>query len=233
MNQKKTEASIARRMFLGRLGMGAGVVGATLAGSSAAMAQMATNAPWRPARHAQDDWLEKIPGQHRFVFDTNTPEGMALALQFCGNYYMVNQQAYGLQNSDLAVVIVARHRSTSFGYNDAMWAKYGKQFSEQSGFTDPKTKEPPAVNLYAAAGNNLVQAGRNIADLIKRGVNFAVCQTSSRGIAGNIARATGGDADKILEEMARNLVGNARIVPAGIVAVNRAQERGYSFVHAS
>jgi len=26
-----------------------------------------------------------------------------------------------------------------------------------------------------------------------------------------------------------NLVPNARIVPAGIVAVNRAQERGYSF----
>jgi len=27
-----------------------------------------------------------------------------------------------------------------------------------------------------------------------------------------------------------NLVGNAHMVPAGIIAVNRAQERGYSFV---
>lgn len=233
MSQKKLEASIARRLFLGRLGMGAGVLGATMAGSSVAMAQVVADAPWRPARHAQDDWLEKIPGQHRFVFDTNTPDGVALALQFCGNYFMVNQQAYGLQDSDLAVVIVARHKSTSFGYNDAMWSKYGKQFSAQSGFTDPKTNQPPTVNLYAAAGNNAVQAGRTIADLIKRGVHFAVCQTSSRGIAGNIARATGGDAEKILEEMAANLVGNARVVPAGIVTVNRAQERGYSFVHAS
>ena len=51
-------------------------------------------------------------------------------------------------------------------------------------------------------------------------------------LPGRIARATGGDADKILEEMVANLVPNARLVPAGIVAVNRAQERGYSFVHA-
>jgi intracellular sulfur oxidation DsrE/DsrF family protein len=32
-------------------------------------------------------------------------------------------------------------------------------------------------------------------------------------------------------ELAANLVGNSRLVPAGIVAVNRAQERGYSFAY--
>ena len=38
--------------------------------------------------------------------------------------------------------------------------------------------------------------------------------------------------DKVLEELGANLIGNARFVPAGIIAVNRAQERGYSFVYA-
>jgi hypothetical protein len=43
--------------------------------SAAAAAQrrairMTRPALWRPARHAQDDWYDKIPGQHRFVFDT-------------------------------------------------------------------------------------------------------------------------------------------------------------------
>ena len=33
-----------------------------------------------------------------------------------------------------------------------------------------------------------------------------------------------------LNELAANLLANAHLVPAGIVAVNRAQERGYSFV---
>jgi intracellular sulfur oxidation DsrE/DsrF family protein len=32
----------------------------------------------------------------------------------------------------------------------------------------------------------------------------------------------------VFEEMKANLLPNARLVPAGIVAVNRAQERGYA-----
>jgi hypothetical protein len=228
MNEKQFETSRPRRWFLGRMGMGA-VAGVSLAGSGAA-AQTAS-APWRPARHEQDDWLEKIPGQHRFVFDTTTPEGMALALQFCSNYFNSNAQAYGLKDSDLAVLMVARHRSTAFGYNDAMWAKYGKQFSEQSGFTDPKTHQASTANLYFTSASGTLQAGRSLTDLIGHGAHFAVCATSSRGIAGNIVRATGGDTDKILAELGANLIANARLVPAGIVAVNRAQERGYSFVY--
>jgi intracellular sulfur oxidation DsrE/DsrF family protein len=68
--------------------------------------------------------------------------------------------------------------------------------------------------------------------LIKKGVHFAVCQTSSRGIATRIAKANGVELDGVMKEMAANLVANARLVPAGIVAVNRAQEHGYSFVYA-
>jgi intracellular sulfur oxidation DsrE/DsrF family protein len=229
MSGKWLQSSMARRLFLTRLGAGVGVVGATIVSSSAAVARAAADVPWRPARHAQDDWLDKIPGEHRFLFDTTTPDGMALAFQFAGNYFAANQDAYGLKNSDLAVVIVARHKSTTFGYNDAMWAKYGKYFSEQAEFTDPKTKEPPTVNVYATVGEGSGQPNRMDA-LIKKGVRFAVCQTSSRGIAGRIARATSGDADAILKEIGANLVSNARFVPAGIVAVNRSQERGYSFV---
>jgi len=123
------------------------------------------------------------------------------------------------------------NRSTSFGYTDAMWAKYGKQFSEHAIFSDPAVTEPPKINMYMTSGINVNQAGQ-MAALIKRGLQLAVCATASRGIAGRIARAVGAEPDKIMEEMAANLVPNARLVPAGIVAVNRAQERGYSFVHA-
>ena len=232
MSGKWLQLLMARRSFLARLGTGAGVLGATAIISSPAAAQGAPSTSWQPARHAQDDWLEKIPGQHRFLFDTTTPEGLALAFRFAGNYFTANQSAYGLKESDLAVLIVARHKSTSFGYNDAMWAKYGKQLSEQSEFTDPKTKEPPKVNVYAGTGDGSGQSGQLDA-LIKKGVHFAVCQTSSRGIAGRIAQATGGDAGNILNEIGANLIPNARFVPAGILAVNRAQERGYSFALAT
>jgi intracellular sulfur oxidation DsrE/DsrF family protein len=135
-----------------------------------------------------------------------------------------------LKDSDLAVVIVARHKSTSFGYNDAMWAKYGKQLSEQAEFTDPRTDQPPSVNVYALPGDGSEQTGRMDA-LIKKGMRLAVCQLSTRAIASRIAKATGAETDTIVKEIAANLVPNAHLVPAGIVAVNRAQERGYSFVH--
>ncbi len=38
----------------------------------------------------------------------------------------------------------------------------------------------------------------------------------------------GGDADAIYKEMTASVIGNAHFVAAGIIAVNRAQERGYS-----
>jgi intracellular sulfur oxidation DsrE/DsrF family protein len=215
------KSSIARRLFLTRLGVSAGALGASALASSPALAAP-EDTEWKPARHTQDDWFEQIPGKHRYLFDTTTPDGMALAFRFAGNYFTANHEAYGLEDHDLAVVIVARHKSTSFGYNDAMWAKYGKQFAAQAIFVDPKTKEPPSVNLYRI----------QMDELVKKGARFAVCQMSSKGIARSIAEATGGQADKIFEEMAANLLPNARIVPAGIVAVNRAQERGYSFVYA-
>ncbi len=142
------KSSIARRLFLARLGVGAGALGAGALASSPALASPG-DTEWKPARHSQDDWFEQIPGKHRYLFDTTTPEGMALAFRFAGNYYTANHDAYGLEDHDLAVVIVARHKSTSFGYNDAMWAKYGKQFSAQAIFVDPKTK--PRQGTYIGA----------------------------------------------------------------------------------
>jgi intracellular sulfur oxidation DsrE/DsrF family protein len=231
MTEKGMESAVARRMFLTRLGAGVGVVGASVVSSSAMDAQATTDAPWRPARHPQDDWYDKIPGVHRFVFDTTTADGMAIALRFADNYYTVNHTDYGLNDSDLAVVIIARHKSTPFGFNDAMWAKYGKQLSEHAEFVHPKTKAVPSVNLYAAADDGTGQAGR-LNGLIKKGAQFAVCQMATRAMAGGIAKATGGKADVILKEIGDNLIANARLVPAGILAVNRAQEWGYSFAYA-
>ncbi len=229
MNGKWLQSSMARRLFLARLGAGAGVVGASVISSPAAEAQVAADAPWRPARHTQDDWYDKVPGVHRFLFDSSTAESMGLALQFASNYFTANEEGYGLKDSDLAVVIVARHKATSFAYNDAIWAKYGKQLSEQAEFLDPKTKEPPKINVYGAAGET-AQAGKMDA-LIKKGVQFAVCSMSTRGISGRIAKANGVETDSVFKEITSNLISNARMVPAGVLAVNRAQERGYSFIY--
>ncbi|HVB86324.1 MAG TPA: hypothetical protein VNK23_06620 [Candidatus Dormibacteraeota bacterium] len=88
----------------------------------------------------------------------------------------------------------------------------------------------------ASLGNVLVGGDTDSADLmsglIKKGAHFALCQMSALSVCGVIARATGGSTDAVYKQFAANLIPNARIVPAGIVAVNRAQERGYSYVYA-
>lgn len=212
----------ARRAFLSQLGTGATAAGLTVLSDRPAAAQSAEPSEWHPRRHAEDGWLDRIPGVHRFVFDTTTADGFGEALTFANNYYTANQSGYGLNDADLAVVLVARHDSTPFAYTDAMWAKYGASLVQRSGFVDPSTKQPPVVNVYRA----------RLEGLIKRGAHFAVCQMATRRLAGVIARASGSNADAVYTEPTTTLVSNAHMVPAGIVAVNRAQERGYAFVHA-
>lgn len=230
MNVTGLRSLLERRSFLARLGVGAGVLGAAVAGAPGASAQVAASSSWRPARHAQDDWYDKVPGVHRFVIDTSSVESMGWAMQFATNYYNANADVYGLKDSDLAVIIVARHKSTSMAYTDAIWAKYNKQLSEQADYVDPKTKEPPKINIYGPSGQTM-QAGRMEA-LIKKGVQFAVCSMSTRGIATRIAKANNLEVDAVVKEITSNLIGNAHMVPAGIVAVNRAQEYGYTFIYA-
>ena len=210
------------------------VLGTTLAaGESASAAQASGSGGWQPTRHAQDDWLDRVPGKHRFVFDTTSPAGIGAALLYANNFFLTSQSGYGLGNADAAVVIVARHDSTPFAYTDAVWAKYGAALARRSGFDDPKTKQRPTINVYNAEGyNELPSMGTTVDSLVKRGVHFAVCQMATRFLARGIAQATGGNADAVYDELVANLVGNAHMVPAGIVAVNRAQERGYTFVAA-
>ena len=224
-----------RRSFLTRLGVGVTAFAAAVAGrGTAAQAQSTDNARWQPSRHELDDWMDKAPAKHRLIVDTTTPDGFGNALPFSNNFYTGNQNGYGLKEPDLAVIIVARHSSTSFAYNDAMWAKYGATLAKRANFSDPMTKEAPKSNLFFVStfGDALSNRGTTLDTVIKRGVQFAVCQLATRANSRAIAMATGGDADTIYNELAANLIPNSHLVPAGIVAVNRAQERGYSFVHA-
>jgi hypothetical protein len=228
---------LARRAFFSKLGLGLAAGGAVGVGASPAQAQSAEGGRWQPARHAQDDWLDQIPGKHRYVLDAPTPEGFGNALAFLNNYFTVNQTAYGLQDGDIAVVLIARHMSTLFGYNDAIWGKYGVPITQGgTNFNDPKTKQPPTINLFnsTAYGREfpvMTNRGVTIDTLLKRGLRLGVCQVSSRGYAARMAMATGGTADAVFAEMSANLLPNARFVPAGIAAVNRAQERGYSLAY--
>ena len=163
--------TLARRSFFSRLGFGL-IGGATV--GAAAPAQAQSPGRFDPVRHAQDDWLDQIPGRHRYIVDAPNPDGFSSAIQFTTTYFNINVNDYGLKDSDLAVVLVARHLSTLFAYSDAIWAKYGKPISDRNHVLDPKTSQPPTLNLQR----------ERLEPLIKRGLRLAVCNQSSRGYAG-------------------------------------------------
>jgi intracellular sulfur oxidation DsrE/DsrF family protein len=210
-----------RRSFFSRFNAGAASLAALVIGG-VAMAQQKSAAParWEPARHDKDDWMDSLPGKHRVVIDTTSVEGFRDGLLFASNFMLANRNDYGLQNQDLAVIVVARHMSTGYAYNNEMWAKYGASLGGESPSASAQAKEPPKANPSAAS----------LAALSSQGVQFAVCAMATGRLAGVIAKAVGGNADAVNRELVANLVSNGRMVSAGIVAVNRAQERGYSFV---
>lgn len=229
----KPSDSVKRRSFLNAMNGAVPVTALALGGATLATAKPSPSR-WTPARHDKDDWLDKNQAKHRLVIDTTTAAEFGEGLLYASNFVTVNKNEYALQPSDLAVVVVARHFSTPFGYNDAMWAKYGATLYNLIKFEDPKTKQPPTLNVFAAAdrGDMLSSLGVTVDAVNKEGVQFGVCGMATSFFSGLIAKAVNGDAAKVNAEIAANLIPNARIVPAGISAVSRAQERGYTFVKA-
>jgi len=226
-----SDTRLARRSFLAKAGLGA-VTGAAIGGgTSDAFAQTPVgSAVFQPSRHAEDDWFDRLPGKHRLLLDATTPEGIGEAILFANNFYSGNKSGYGLDANELAVIICMRHFATAFAYTDEIWAKYGGALADRAHFVDPKTKTTPTLNVYLASGYGAVlpSLGTTLDSMLNRGVHVAVCQLSTRANATAIARQIGGAADTIYNELVAHVVANSHIVPAGIVAVNRAQERGYS-----
>jgi intracellular sulfur oxidation DsrE/DsrF family protein len=223
---RKPSGDSDRRRFLSGLSLvtTAGIV------STANQAEAQTASAWHPARHSQDDWLDQNNAKHRLVFDTTTPAGLSEALFFGPNFLAINNSEYGIPNSELAMVVIVRYQSVAFGYNDSIWAKYSAPIAARTKYQDPKTKSPAKLNVYNSQAYSDVLMNPPIDSVTKLGVQLAVCNLATRNMSIAIAKAVDGVADTIYKELASNLVHGARLVPAGIVAVNRAQERGYTLV---
>lgn len=224
-NQNKTPEpsqssapSTERRTFLTGLNVGAASL-AALAATGMAKAQERRAEIWTPAMHEQDDWMsENAAAMHRFVFDTTSEEGFNNALLYGGNFLLASRNGYGLEDKDSSVIIIARHISTYFGYNDAMWAKYGKAWTSGPGADDA---EPRTANIHT----------QRLDGMADQGVMFGICSMATQRLAAMGSRATGEEQQKVFDELVANRIRNSHMVPAGIVAVNRAQERGYAMVN--
>lgn len=211
---------------------GVGAAVAAFAFGSPAAAQTPA-ARFQPARHNQDAWLDAVPGKHRTFIDAATVRGAAEAMLYANNLYESNKTGYSLPERDIVVVACLRHFATAFAFDNAIWAKYGKVMSTMLEFTDPKTKQAPATNLLFSPdyGMALPNLGSTIDSVVKRGTRFAVCDMATHFFAGQIAMMSGGNADAVYKELVANTIPNSHMVAAGVLAVNRAQEYGYTLLN--
>jgi intracellular sulfur oxidation DsrE/DsrF family protein len=176
---------------------------------------VATIRSWQAARHDQDDWLDGNTAKHRVILDTWNPEHFPDALQFAGNIVETNKTDYDIPAGELAVVICVRHRTTPFAF------KYGKTMSAQMAWTDPGSQGAPgtmSTNPY----------GKRLTALAAQGIQLAICNRTTRAYSGRAAREANAASDVVLKEFMASTIIAGHFVPAGVVAVTRAQERGYA-----
>jgi intracellular sulfur oxidation DsrE/DsrF family protein len=214
---EKTE----RRKLMGTIGAAAlGSVALACAGSSPhAKAQ---NSIFTPKKHEQDAWLDDMSGIHRVIIDSDSVSGGTNALRYAFNIKTQHINAYGGTQEEIAMIVTFRHASTTLGYNDSIWAKYGKQLLSLSML--PPQEDAPKANPQMAMINNMAE---------NMGVHFAVCNAATTRVANELAKELGVDAKTLHAELIANLVANAHMVPAGVIAVVRAQEYGYSLLYSN
>lgn len=218
----ENQTTVGRRALLSNLGVAA-VAGLAVSASQVSAQPAAQPTGFQPARHSQDNWLDELSGSHRVFVDSSTATGGASALWYANNILSAHEESYEGSAADYAMIVCFRHTSTTYGFDDAVWAKYGALFNRAA---DPA----PTQNPMNTAGPT--NGGNSIASSVARGVQFAICGRATRRFAMAIASSTGVSADEAFAELSAGLIPNARMVPAGVVTATRAQEYGYSLLYA-
>jgi intracellular sulfur oxidation DsrE/DsrF family protein len=230
-----SEPTFNRRTIVSGSVLAAGLMAATQSPSALARTE---NEIWRPAREPQDAWLDKPGTRHRLVVDSATATAAAEAVSVADTFYASNASGYGLGPETLGVVIVLRHLATPFGYNDAVWSKYGTAFADKLRLSGRSAIRAVHGNpLLGTAdlnnGSEQSKAGASrtptLASLQGKGARFAVCGAATAYLAKVLAGA-GGESTGVEHELQDNLIPGGVLMASGIVAVNRAQEQGYAIV---
>lgn len=215
---RSPQDAVVRRSFLTRFAaIASGLAGVVALPSKGAAKSLP--APSRGPTHPADAWLDDLKGQHKNIFDCTSIETGPSGFTFARNFLTANTgPIYQLKDADLNVIVCVRHQATVFAFNDAMWAKY--KLGESQKVNDGGA--PAAKNPHANTAN----------DLAKRGVIVAVCGLATSRIARTVAADAGMSAADVEADLKANLVApTARVVAAGVIVTNRAQEKGFTYTY--
>jgi intracellular sulfur oxidation DsrE/DsrF family protein len=221
--------TLHRRSFIGRVAATGAVLGAT-----SALSTLTASTAMAAARSPESDletWLKAAKGPHKVIYDCTTPQGASDGILYARNFLTTSAAKLGTPDSEMGVIVSFRHFSTPFAYGDAIWAKY-PQLAETLRIVDPKSGKTAAGN-FRLRDDVMGFSDATIPGLLAHGVRFAACGEATTFIAGLLAgTGTPGRAKAIEEELLANLIPGARVVPAGVVVLQRAQKAGFAYTYA-
>jgi intracellular sulfur oxidation DsrE/DsrF family protein len=231
---ERSSEGAPRRRFLTQLGATvAAVTGVTVIARAQATGHTHGTAEQQRMQHTtpHDAWMQQLKGHHRQIFHATAAQvsppqsSIAVAMLMAKNYLDAYAGPYGMPADQVNAVIGVHGSALGFVLNDATWTKYG--LGQKFTVTDPATKEPSTRNIFATDGEF------SVASLQARGVLFLACETGLR-IAGTAwAPSVSQTPDATVAELKANLLPGVIGVPAMVVALNRAQEAGFTYVRAS
>ncbi len=140
------------------------------------------------------------------------------------NYLDAYTQEFNVKPGEVYAVIGVHGPALAVGFNDAAWAKYA--IGKSTGINDPSTKEPVVRNVFAGTG------ALGVASLQKRGVTFLLCNTGLKRFSRMLAEQRGETYEKVYEDLKASMLPGVILVPALVVAINRSQAAGFSYVRA-
>ena len=210
-----------RRRFLGTLASGAATLGlATLADPSRLSA-----APIADSK-SFDQWLGKIKGKHKQVFDSMMPEG-GIPLAWA-RVFLESNKSLGVPESDCTAVVVLRHESIALAMEDRLWAKYN--FGEVFKVNNMATNKPLDRNIFwKPKPKDLPLPGMGLNELMESGSLVGVCDMALTFYSARMADPMKMPAEEIKKDWVSGVLPGVQIVPSGVLAINRAQEQGCTY----
>jgi len=211
-----------RRGFLGTVAAGAG---ALLVGrwsdANAEVASLAASAA------VGDEWLDKIKGKYRQVFDCTSPNS-GFGAAFAVNFTDSTRDHLKVTEKDITPVVVFRHMSMPLTLNDAMWAKY--KIGEFLDVKDPKTNAHATRNIFH---NDVpLHPGLTYESMIRdHGVVIVACNMALTVLSGMTAAKAGVSADQAKRDWTAGVLPGVALAASGVYAVNRAQGVGCTYCY--
>lgn len=221
-----------RRDFIGSL---AGAASVGIAAFTAPFGVQASPGSESMLDGDPEAFFNKINGKRKVVFDATRPHGVfpfAWPLVF-----LMTNEATGSPNSDCNVVVVLRHDAIPYAMKDELWAKYkfGEVFKagDPVAGTEAATRNPflnPKPDDFKFPGLGAVALGIN--DLMAKGVMFCVCNAAMTVYSAAVAEGSKQDPASVKKEWEAGLIPGVELVPSGVWALGRAQEKGCAYIFA-